>query len=141
MECRNIQKDLIFYLERELPEEKMAFIAKHLDGCSVCSGFLAELRKDLNIIETERKPEVSPYFFTHLSVRLDERPSFREQTPWARMLQTAFFTLVLIAAIYGGLRVGYNASTPATQPQQTSLMPGMDDFGGEPIETFLLDEL
>lgn len=141
MECRNIQKELIFYLDHDLPEEKMAIIGKHLDGCPRCSGFLKELEKSMGIIEAERKPEVSPYFFTRLSARLDEGPKLQEQTAWTRVLQPAFFTLLLMAAIYGGLRVGYYASRPVVQPQQTNVIPGMDDFGDEPIESFLLDQL
>lgn len=141
MECRNIQKDLIFYLDRELPEERMAFIARHLDECPLCSGFLEELKMNMAVIETERKTEASPYFFTRLLARLDEQPELQEQTVWNRVVQPAFFTLLLLAAVYGGLRVGYHASAPVVQPQQNTIMPGMDDFGDEPIETFLLDKL
>jgi anti-sigma factor RsiW len=140
MECRNIRKNLIFYLDRELSEEQMNAIGKHLDECPRCSAFLRQLRNDLRLIDEERKPAVSPWFFTRLSARLDERPIPEEQTVWTRVLQPAFFTLLLMAAIYGGFRVGYHASTPVDKPEQVNVMPGMDDLGDEPIETFLLDE-
>lgn len=141
MECRNIQKELIFYLDGELPEERMKSIGEHLDGCPSCSAFLEELKKDMVIIEVEKKPDVSSYFFTRLSVQLDERAQVQERNAWTRLVQPAFFSLLLIIGVYGGLRLGYNASAPVAKQPQISVMPYMDDFADEPIESFLLEQL
>lgn len=141
MKCRNIQKELIFYLDRELPEERMKSIARHLEECQECCGYLDELKKDLEIIDAERNPEVSPYFFTRLSARLDEQPEAQNRNVWARVVQPAFFSLLLIAAVYGGFRLGYQASAPVVQHPDAKVLPFVDDFADEPIESFLLDQL
>jgi len=141
MKCRNIQKDLIFYLDCDLPEERMKSIGEHLDGCPLCSAFLEELKKDMLIIELEKNPEVSPYFFTRLSSRLDEKAEFQERNVWERLVQPAFFSLVLIAAVYGGVRLGSNASAPVPHQSEASVLPFVNDFADEPIESFLLEKL
>jgi anti-sigma factor RsiW len=73
MNCKNFPNDLIFYLDRELPEERMEAVRKHLDECVDCQSFLAVMQSQLEIIDQEKQPEVSPYFFTRLSARLDEK--------------------------------------------------------------------
>lgn len=141
MNCKNCHTDLIFYLDRELPEEKMEAVRKHLDGCVDCRSFLALMQSQLEIIDQEKQPEVSPYFFTRLSAKLDERTLETKQGIWSRVAQPAFFTLVLVLGIYGGLRIGTFTSTmPNNQPAVNQIQM-MNDFQDEPIETFLLETL
>jgi hypothetical protein len=95
----------------------------------------------MQIIEKEKNPEVSPFFYTRLSTRLDEKLKYQIQRPWVRLAQPAFFSLVLLAGIYGGMKLGGNASTQKENPQTASSVQMLNDFAAEPIESFLLDEL
>lgn len=141
MKTKCIHKDLIFYLDNELSEEKRSVVEKHLEECADCRSFLAFLQNEMLVIEKEKNPESSPFFFTRLSARLDERPQFKLQGLWVRFAQPAFFSAMLIAGIYGGLRLGSNASSGMINPEPTSTIQLMNDFEAEPIESFLLDEL
>ena len=141
MKHKCIHKDLIFYLDNELSEEKRTAVEKHLEECADCRSFLVFLKDEMQIIEKEKNPEASPFFYTRLSARLDERPQFKQQGLWVRFAQPAFFSIMLIAGIYGGLRLGSNASSGIVNPEPTNTIQLMNDFQAEPIESFLLDEL
>ena len=141
METKCIQKDLIFYLDNELSVERRTAVEKHLSACADCRGFLAFLQDGMQIIEKEKNPEVSPFFYTRLSTRLEEKPEPQVQSQWVRLAQPAFFSLMLLAGIYGGLKLGSNASTIKVNQPATSSVQMLNDFAAEPIESFLLDEL
>lgn len=141
MKNKCIHKDLIFYIDNELSVEKRIAVEKHLEECADCRSFLAFLQDGMQIIEKEKNPEVTPFFYTRLSARLDEKNVDQTQSQWARLAQPAFFSLVLLAGIYGGLKLGSNASSPVVNQQATSSVQMLNDFATEPIESFLLDEL
>ncbi len=141
MKTKCIHKDLIFYLDNELSEEKRTAIEKHLEECADCQSFLAFLKKGMQVIEMEKNPEVSPFFYTRLSTRLEVKPEYQAQSQWVRLAQPAFFSLLLVLGIYGGLKMGSNASTTNANQQTTSSIQMLNDFEAEPIESFLLNEL
>lgn len=141
MKTKCIHKDLIFYLDNELSVEKKTAVEKHLEECADCRSFLAFLKDGMLIIDNEKNPEVTPFFYTRLSARLDENLKNQTQSQWIRLAQPAFFSLVLLAGIYGGMKLGGNASTQKENPQTTSSVQILNDFAAEPIESFLLDEL
>lgn len=140
MKCKTLHKDLIFYLDNELPIEKRKEIERHLEMCADCRNFYSFLQAEMQIIGKEKNPEPSPFFFTRLRARIDERPDFRQQSLWNRVAQPAFFSLILIAGIYGGLRLGSHASSGAIHQTSSSSVQLLNDFESEPIESFLLDE-
>ncbi len=138
-EC--IHNDLIFYIDNELSVEKRTEVEKHLEECADCRSFLAFLEDGMQVIEKEKNPEVSPFFFARLSSRLEEKPEYQVQNQWVRLVQPAFFSLLLIAGIYGGLKLGSNASSVKVNHTATSSIQMLNDFASEPIESFLLDKL
>lgn len=141
MECKTLHKDLIFYLDNEVSNQKRIEIEEHLGKCVDCRSFLAFLQEEMQIIGKEKNPEASPFFYTRLSARLEENSERLVQSQWVRFVQPAFFSLILVLGIYGGLRLGSNASfTKVNQPAASSIQM-LNDFEAEPIESFLLGEL
>lgn len=141
MKTKCIHNDLIFYLHNELSVEKRTAVEKHLEECVDCRGFLAFLQDSMQIIENEKNMEASPFFYTRLSARLEEKPESQIQSQWVRLAQPAFFSLMLVIGIYGGLKLGGNASSPKVNQQPITSTQMLNDFAAEPIESFLLDEL
>ena len=141
MKTKCIHNDLIFYLDNELSVEKNTAIEKHLEECADCRSFLSFLQEGMQVIDNEKNPEASPFFYTRLSSRLEEKQVHQPQRLWTRLAQPAFFSLILLAGIYGGLKLGSNASSPEINQQVTSGVQMLNDFAAEPIESFLLDNL
>ena len=138
MNCKQIHNNLIFYLGHELSDEKMEAIGRHINTCADCRQFAEMMKQQLQLIDDEKKPEVSPYFYTRLSTRFDENyksaPAFIPV--W---MQTAAFTILLAASIAGGIYLGTHTSAPAVNSAENNLLL-MNDFETEPIETFLLNQ-
>lgn len=141
MKTKCIHKDLIFYLDNELSVEKRTVVEKHLEECADCRSFLAFLQDGMQVIEKEKNQEVSPFFYTRLSARLEEKPEYQTKNQLIRLAQPAFFSLVLLAGIYGGLKLGSNASSSKINQPATSSIQMLNDFEAEPIESFLLSKL
>ncbi len=51
MECKDIQKELYFYINNELATEKKSELEEHLKKCSVCQGLLNDCSKTLEMID------------------------------------------------------------------------------------------
>jgi anti-sigma factor RsiW len=141
MKTKCIHKDLIFYLDNELSVEKRTVVEKHLEECADCRSFLSFLQDGMQVIEKEKNQEVSPFFFTRLSARLEEKSERQTQSPLVRLAQPAIFSLFLILGIYGGLKFGSNASSPKGNQPATNSIQMLNDFEAEPIESFLLSKL
>jgi predicted anti-sigma-YlaC factor YlaD len=139
MKCSKVHRELIFYLGGELSKEKTEVISRHLGECDECRGFLELLKEQMQLIENEKRPEVSPYFFTRVSARLDEdRQSMPVPATRKGWLQPALFTVLLLAGIAGGILLGNQASVPVSTPPEYQDLLLMNDFEAEPIESFLL---
>lgn len=141
MKHDSIHKDLIFYLDNELSVEKRIDVEKHLEECADCRSFLVFLQENMQVIEKEKNPESSPFFYTRLSARLDQKPEYRVRGQLSGLIQPAFFSFILVLGIYGGLKLGSNASSPKADQQVHSSIQMFNDFEDEPIESFLLDKL
>ncbi len=141
MNCKQIHNDLIFFLDGDLSAERTEFIRKHLDDCAGCSSFLEELKLQLQIIEDEKSPEISPWFEARLMARMNANTSkfvpVASSNEWIRSLA---FSSLLVAGIISGIYFGDKASGPPANRAESHDLMLMDDFRAEPIETFLLGE-
>lgn len=145
MKCKTLHKKLIFFLDGDLPALQMKEIQNHLADCKTCAAFAEDLKKTLDSIEMEKKPEISPYFYTRLKAKLENQAA--EQSPafgriiLARVLQPAIFSILLIFGIYTGIKVGQPASTKqytVTLMQNQEIL-FLNEMVAETIETSLME--
>jgi hypothetical protein len=141
MKCKAIHKKLIFFLENDLPENEMEEIKLHLAGCHECADFAEYMRKTLKVLNQERKPDVNPFFYTRVKARLENQTIKEIATPlWARILQPAVFTLLLLAGVYAGIKIGQPANNiQETYYAEQEIFPYLYEIAAEPIETFLME--
>jgi anti-sigma factor RsiW len=145
MKCKIIHKKLIFFIEGELPQNEMKEIALHLNKCTECAAFADELRKTLAAAEREKNIQVSPYFFNRLKARMENQPEapspVHEFPVWERLLQPAVFSVLLLAGIYTGIKVGARATgeLPASGYAEMEIIPFINELEAEPLEMFLME--
>jgi hypothetical protein len=144
MKCKTIHKNLIFFLEKELPVSEMKAIQTHLNTCSECALFAEEMRKTLGILESEKVTEVNPYFYTRVKAKLENQEAKKNvvlgRPVLARILQPITFSILLLLGVYGGIKMGDTGSTPqvtSTLAEQ-DMIPYWNALDAEPIENFLL---
>jgi anti-sigma factor RsiW len=144
MECKALHKKMIFFLDGELPAAEMEQIKKHLSECSECAAFAEEMRKTLEVLASEKTPEVNPFFYTRLKAKMENQASVQRERLkkpiLAKALQPAFFTLLLLAGIYTGIKIGQPAgNTGSAYYQEQEMVPYLNEMETETIEVFLME--
>jgi len=145
MNCNSIHKKLIFFLDGDLTVKEAEEVSAHLAQCGKCAAFAEDMKRTLGIVELEKSPEVNPFFYTRLKARIDKekeniiRPAGSPM--WEKVLQPAIFSLLLLAGIYTGIKIGQPATRELTSlySAETELVPYLNEMEAEPIETFLME--
>ena len=145
MKCKTIHKNLIFLLDGDLPEKEMEQINTHLPGCEECSAFAEDLRKTLGIIEEEKTVESNPFLYTRLKARMESQAELEKIPFWkpvlVKVVQPVFFSLLLIAGVYIGYKIGTPAHTNMASANYTTadIFPYLNEMQSEPLEEFLME--
>lgn len=143
MQCKTLHKKLIFFIEGELPEKEMNAIQVHLNECEACKAFAADLQKTLGVIENEKQLEVNPFFYTRLKAKLENKQNVRQpfwQPALVKVLQPAFFSVLLIFGVYSGIKIAQPIESNVAQNQEEiEMIPFLNEMGSEPIEAFLME--
>jgi len=145
MKCKTLHKKLIFFLEGDLPEKEANEMKAHLAECESCAAFARDMQKTLGMIHIEKSPEVNPFFYTRLKARMENKEIKEKQRigfpVWAKVLQPAFFSLLLLAGIYTGIKIGQPVTTETSHGifAENELIPFLNEMETEPIETFLME--
>lgn len=143
MKCKTIHKNLIFFLEGDLPASEMEQITAHLSGCKECAAFAEEMRKTLFVLNQEKSPKVNPFLYTRIKARLESQ-SMVGKNLWkpalVKVLQPVFFSILLLVGIYAGIKVGNTASYEASvYSMQNKEILFLNEMEAETIEKFLME--
>jgi anti-sigma factor RsiW len=143
MKCKTIHSKIIFYLDGELTTEEMDQMTLHLSECNDCEAFADEMRKIFDVLESEKSPKVNPFFYTRLKAKLEnqtkEQNEVYRRPVLIRVLQPTFFSILLIAGIYAGIKIGQPATSTTSVYVEQDLIPYLDEMKNETIETFLME--
>ncbi len=111
MKCRRCSKDLTAYLEGSLGTEARARVEQHLAGCEECRRFADILRESFFLAAEEYRVEPAPFFYTRVKARLEKVAETTSPSAWRAVWQPAFFSLLLLLGIYGGIEDGRGAES------------------------------
>ena len=145
MHCKTLHRKMIFYIDGELPIPEMEKIKVHLDECSDCAAFYEEMKKTLDVFTAEKQRDINPFFYTRLKARMENQtaiqPVFQQNGIWAKVLQPAFFTVLLLAGIYSGIKIGQPATTENSSAIYSAqeIIPYLNEMKSETIEAFLME--
>jgi len=103
MNCKEANKKLIFLIEKELSSEKEKELLEHLSNCKSCEKKHIELKAILATIETEKKIESNPYFFTRLQQRIENLEEIKPNYIYKRVLQPVLVSILIILSINIGI--------------------------------------
>jgi hypothetical protein len=113
MKCKEVNKKLIFLIENSLTAEEEKSLLQHLISCSSCKTHYDYLLKVDKLVNEEKLQDVSPYFYTKLSGRLEsviipERIKLRPV--WIKVVQGSIVAIIIIAAFIFGFVLGNDES-------------------------------
>ncbi|WP_321348316.1 zf-HC2 domain-containing protein [uncultured Draconibacterium sp.] len=143
MKCNKVHSKLIFFLEKELQVSEMEQVQKHLDECSDCARFAAEMKSTLRILENDKVTDENPFFYTRVKARLEKQHDEQlvARPVLLRILQPVAFSILLLLGIYGGFKLGEtprNTLVSSTLSEQ-EMVPFWNEMEAEPIESFLME--
>ena len=145
MKCKTLHTKIIFFLEGELPAAEMEQIKIHLLECSECAAFAEEMKKTLAIINNEKTPHLNPFFYTRVKARLENQTeqvvATRQAPVLVRILQPALFSLLLLAGVYAGIKIGQPVKMNPNVPvfAENEVVPYFNEMEAESIENFLME--
>ena len=145
MKCNDLHNKIIFFLDAELPVKEMQEIKLHLAECAECNAFTEEMKKTFKILSDEKRPEVNPFFYTRVKAKLEKqleaKKGFVLKPALVKILQPAFFSILLIAGIYTGIKIGQPVPKPVgfDTDIQHEIVPYLNEMETETIELFLME--
>jgi anti-sigma factor RsiW len=144
MKCKTLHNKLIFYLEGDLPGKEAEQVRHHLSECPDCSAFAEEMKKTFRVLETEKSPEVNPFFFTRIKAKMESEaelsPANKRNPVLAHVIQPALFSLLLLTGIFAGIKIGENVQNQmVASSEKEQVIPYLNEMEAEPIESFLMD--
>jgi len=145
MNCKTLHTKIIFFTEGGLPAWEMEEIKIHLEYCNDCAEFANEMKKTLAIIHNEKVQQLTPYFYTRVKARLEnqaENVTATRQVPvLVRILQPALFSILLLAGVYTGIKIGQPVKVNPDIPVfvENEVVPYFNEMETEAIENFLME--
>jgi anti-sigma factor RsiW len=140
MNCKKCHSNLIVYLEGGLRENERPAMEAHLKACEKCAGYATYLNESLQVIENEKNIDPAPFMFTRIKARMTTPVIPTYGKVWQIKLQPAFFTVLLLVAIYSGIRIGSRFSTVTNEDFiAETLLPAINEMKAEPLELFLME--
>ncbi len=139
MDCNKINKDMLFYAEGNLPDERREEIEAHLSECPECRGFLKVVVDSLGFIEREKQIGSNPFLYTRILSLLQNRK--RESSITARKLVPNIIAATLLfIGIIGGIRLGklYSGYLPDGKAVLNEEIHYLYEIKQETIESFFL---
>ncbi len=130
MKCSEVHKQLLQYLDKELPENQMKHIHQHLETCASCRSTYENTRKAWNALRNE---EIShqPFFYTRLKQRMENRKT-RSAPGFAgvgrKILQPAIYFIILGLGIYIGVHLGQGMQTQNETASSAQQINYIEDY-------------
>jgi len=108
MECKKFIKKLVLLADKSLPEDEEQQLLLHLESCDSCKESYVYLTGFEKLIQEEKSTEISPFFYTKLSGRLESvsTAEIKLNPLWMRLAHAGILAIIVIAAVYSGLMLG-----------------------------------
>lgn len=139
MNCNQVHKHLIFYIEGSLDEVKSKSVEEHLRLCTNCAAFADMLRASLGVIEEEKKINEDNEFAGKV---IGEMHSAKKAVgiPLFSIIKYAAAAAVIIFGVFTGINIAKVASGPGgyRTGELSDEEYYLNDMYQEPIESFFL---
>lgn len=113
MNCKQVENNLLFYIDNELSEEMSTSIYTHINACEHCMHLHENLKSTFQLIEKEKIQPDDFYFYTRLQQRMENQSLKGKTTVFLqkRILQPIAVFCLLTIGIFAGIKIGNQYNT------------------------------
>lgn len=121
MDCKQIEKNIIFFIDKQLSEEKYNEFNSHINHCEHCKKLVDNIYNTVSAIESKNNLPDDFYFYTRLKQKMDNKhkhiPGFAK-----RILQPLTLVCLLLVGGYMGVFIGnqYKSISMTTEDNRTT---------------------
>lgn len=139
MNCKQIERQLIYYLDDNLQDNIKSEIYDHINSCSECKGKMIFIQEALQMLDNEKTFEVKPFLYSRIKERINIKKALR--LPQRYLIPLAAASVLTIGFFIGSVLGYYTISqTEELAFTEYSLETLFNDSGLEIAENILLDE-
>ncbi len=123
MNCRQIKRNLAFYLESTLPTEQQVEIERHLRDCPTCFHLTEEFSRLWRISKRVAKIQPDPFFWVKLRQRIGRyEEGGNPLKGWIEVIARRARPAIIVAAVLLCIFLGYSLGNvpPSVNGQTTS---------------------
>jgi hypothetical protein len=142
MNCDDIRPELLDYVMEEVPADRHAAMAKHLETCAACSGEAGKIRQTLGIMAQGAAFEEPPE-----RIRVVAEPTNRWAALWRNPARLAFaggaaacITIAILALARASVRydngtfeIAFGAAAAQVQSPAAASLPQFSALAGETL--------
>jgi predicted anti-sigma-YlaC factor YlaD len=135
MNCKNVQKNLIPFMEQELPEEQRIQIEDHIKICPSCSRLFKEFTYFWEGLKQREKIPPDPYFWIKLQRRIVDYEKDKSRV-WGRfesiipLVRPAIAVIAVLLCIFLGYSLGNipQSANGQTMTSETVRLTALQNF-------------
>jgi predicted anti-sigma-YlaC factor YlaD len=122
MKCRDVENNLIGYVENTLPSQTKECINQHLEECTVCKNIILQVERSYHVFDTPNL--IIPDLYSGIDPKIMEHSaSVIEFVPQHRILYRITASVIVIVGIGIGVLLGGKYSSSRIGSAQTTINP------------------
>ncbi len=121
--CKLLHENVFAYVENELPHALTKQLDAHVNNCAECAALVAEFKSVMVLMEEQKAIEPKPFAETRIMQGIQSRLENKQKSSAiTRILQPAFMSMGIIAAIAIGFLIGSDYANTNMQYSQNEEM-------------------
>jgi len=123
MNCKEVENNLMFYIEGDLDKSITEKITEHLQTCTSCKMLYEKMKSDLVFLSNDKIIETNPFFYNRLEESINSDKNKSSRIIKQVYLQVLAYAAAVIIAIFIGIALGksYQPINNYTADENTEL--------------------
>lgn len=105
MDCKQVEKNLVSYIDNELSNKESIDFELHLNQCNQCKLLISNVSETYSSLEINKNLPDDFFFYNRLQQKLENKYTYVPSIA-KRILQPLAFSILLITAGYMGVFIG-----------------------------------